>query len=147
MRKEFISIVLVILLSGVSYAGVRIDLNSNESLSVPTAVAMEWRKVDIDIEAKSVTIIYRWIDADGDRIVLRSDSRSPDLRWYCQDIPQRINPIDNTVIPAVTCFTDTFGFSIRAQDVGTTIGVGLRNLLWNKMKPEILTGGNDGTFQ
>jgi len=45
-----------------------------------------------------------------------------------------------------TCFTDVFSFSIRTQDVGTSIGLGLRTLIWNQMKNDILTGVNDGTF-
>jgi len=31
-------------------------------------------------------------------------------------------------------FTDVFGFLIRAQDVGTPIGQGLKQLVWNKLK-------------
>jgi len=31
-------------------------------------------------------------------------------------------------------FTDVFGFIIRAQDVGTPIGPGLKQLVWNKLK-------------
>ena len=35
-------------------------------------------------------------------------------------------------------FTDVINFSIRAQDVGTGIGAGLKTLIWNKL--EILYG-------
>jgi hypothetical protein len=79
-----------------------------------------------------------------------SNSGNPDRKWICLDAPEVLvdPPIDNTVIaPEQTCFTETFGFAIRAQDVGSAIGVGLRNLLWNKMKADVLTGGNDGTFE
>ena len=31
-------------------------------------------------------------------------------------------------------FQDVMGFSIRAQDVGTAIGVGLKGLIYNKME-------------
>ena len=45
-----------------------------------------------------------------------------------------------------SCFTDVFSFQIRQQDVDTSIGAGLRTLIWNQMKADVLTGGNDGTF-
>jgi len=31
-------------------------------------------------------------------------------------------------------FTDIMGFEIRTQDVGTKIGLGLKQLIWNKLK-------------
>ena len=31
-------------------------------------------------------------------------------------------------------FTDVMGFNIRAEDVGTAIGQGLKQLVWNKLK-------------
>jgi len=31
-------------------------------------------------------------------------------------------------------FNDVMAFSIRSQDVGTAIGAGLKQLIWNKMK-------------
>lgn len=43
-------------------------------------------------------------------------------------------------------FSNIFLFQIRSQDVGTPIGRGLRNLIWHRMKDDVLTEGNDGSF-
>ena len=149
MKKFSVALFIVMFCVGSAYAGIKITLNTNEQLSVPTAVAMEWEQVNIDINRKTVTIVYHWLDA-GENVILVAGKRNPDYRWYCIDRPEVLAdpPIDNTVVaPAQTCFSDTFGFSIRAQDEGTTLGTGLRTLLWNKMKADLLTGGNDGTFE
>ena len=44
------------------------------------------------------------------------------------------------------CWSDVFLFQIRSQDVGTSIGVGLRQLLFQQWKKVYLTGTNNGTF-
>ena len=45
-----------------------------------------------------------------------------------------------------TCFSDVFGFVIRSQDVGTPLGQGLRTLIYNAWRDDVIPG-NDGTFQ
>ena len=56
-------------------------------------------------------INFRWTDATGEEIGLPQS-----ITWVGQD------------------FTDIFGFVIRAQDVGKTIGAGLRTLIHSKIE-------------
>jgi hypothetical protein len=120
----------------------------------------DWYVSYISAATKTLTVRYYWEDATGNPIQL--DNRSAWQTWSCRDISQGDNasctaagePWDcctgagtGTCPEAVdTCFSDVFGFQIRAQDVGTSIGIGLRTLIWNQMKVDILTGGNDGSF-
>lgn len=143
-----------------------ITLNSNETLAVPTAAAIsEWEVVRINAADKVMRIKYRWRDASNNLIQL---NRHGWHYWTCQDKWEDLNPVSNDDCVAAgdpdpcctgvgtgicddltqtdTCFSDVFGFAIRTQDVGMSIGVGLRTLIWNEMKQDILSGGNDGTF-
>lgn len=104
-------------------------LNSPESLTVPTAAKLDWRLGSIDAQERVLTVYYRWRDSDG-HVIDRGRGDRWD-RWEC----------------AGECFTDVFSFQVRSQDVGTAIGAGLRQLIWNKFRRDVLTGSNNGTFE
>lgn len=139
MKKNFLSeikycIIIIALIFSILipvYADV-VTLNSAETLQTPTSQKLNWKIALIDATTKTMIIHYRWIDADNNTIKL--NDRSGVNTWVCKD-----DGVD-------TCFSDIFGFQIRAQDVGTKIGVGLRTLIWNHFKSEVLTPGNSGTF-
>ena len=140
----------------------KIVLDSAETLSTPQATHMDWHVSKIDAKTKILQITYRWRDATDGTIHL--GSRSDWQRWSCRDIEVPGENVDCTdaLVPYEcctglgtgtcddmedTCFSDVFGFTIRTQDVGTSIGLGLRTLIWNKMKADVLSPTNDGTFE
>jgi hypothetical protein len=102
-------------------------LDSYESLAQPQSKKLNWRIILIDPDIKKAVVEYSWID-DSDNVIKFNESG---LQYF------EITDTD---------FDDVFGFIVRQQDVGTKIGVGLRALIWNKFKSEVLTAGNDGTF-
>ena len=160
MRK--LCILLALLLVPIYGNSDTINLDSTETLQVPTSQKIsDWQIVLIDASAKVMRIKYRWRDASNDVIDFDNSGWK---YWTCQDVevPGTNAECIDTGDPYPcctgagtgtcddmldTCFTDVFSFDIRAQDVGTPIGVGLRQLIWNQMKQDILTGGNDGTFE
>jgi len=140
MKKLLIIVLSALLFAAVSWAD-EITLNNPEALAPPTAVKIDFRQIKINLNPNWLELDFRFLDVNGEEI-LGPNGRTQRL-WRCQ------NMIDNPTTPeneASTCFTDLFMFVIRAQDVGTPIGRGLRNLIWNKMKSDVLSGGNDGTF-
>jgi len=125
--KTLTCVILALFLPALALADT-ITLTSPEILTLPSAAKLDWRISGIDAQAHRMVVTYRWRDAAGEIIDVGDGGRWN--TWECSD----------------TCFTDVFTFQIRAQDVGTPIGVGLRTLIWNRMKQDILTGGNDGSF-
>ena len=107
-----------------------VTLDSPQAISSPEAVTMDWRVVRLDSEAQILTVTYRWRAADGS--VIYAGDKDGWRTWRCTNNEE-------------TCFSDVFSFQVRTQDVGTSIGVGLRTLIWNKFRSDIL-GANDGTF-
>jgi hypothetical protein len=161
MKKILLAGLIVLLWAGFAWAD-RITLDSAETIDNPQAVALDWYVDRIDALNKTLTIKYRWIDANETPIRNR-DSFQSWHTWQCRNIEV---PGTNAECIAAgdpyecctgagtgtcddmqdTCFSDVFGFNIRTQDVGTSIGIGLRALIWNQMKQDILTTGNDGSF-
>ena len=138
--KKLLFVCLLILSAGVVWADM-VTLTTPESVASPVAPKIEFNVAEINAATKTIRVQYRWINPDGTPIVL--NNRAGWLSWYGRDInddPE--TPQDETD----TTFSDIFLFQIRAQDVGTPIGKGLRTLIWNQMKGDILTPGNDGTF-
>ena len=139
-----------------------VTLDSPQVLSTPSATKMDWYISRIDAQTKTLRVTYRWRDATDGTIHL--GSRTDWQTWSCRDIevPGENADCTDALVPhdcctgvgtgtcddmEDECFSDVFGFIIRTQDVGTKMGVGLRTLIWNKMKADVLTGGNDGTFE
>ena len=123
---------------------------------------MDWHISKIDAGNKYLEVTYRWLDAAGEPILLAN--RRTWQVWRCRNIVDNPDTVDEECLgigdpwecctgvgtgncdETLTDFSDIFSFKIRAQDVGISIGVGLRTLIWNKMKGDILTPGNDGIF-
>lgn len=136
-----------------------LKLNLSEQLAVPTATKLDFRKVTIDVTNKQLDVIYRFLDAAG-RDIPNPGTVDVDRKWSCYDRDNQNLACTGAGAPyecctgegtgtcstGSTCFTDTFLFTIRSQDVGTRIGKGLRALIWNKMKSAVLTSGNDATL-
>lgn len=163
MKGTVLSVLLSILLFvPVLIFADSLTLDTEETLQVPTSRHMDWYIDRIDVDAKLLRIRYRW-RGNNQEVIWITGARSPWLTWECRNIEVPGENIDCVAAgdphPCCTgvgigtcddmedtCFTDVFGFVIRAQDVGTGIGVGLRTLIWNQMKQDVLTPGNDGNF-
>jgi len=161
MKKLAIALFLILVCPALVCAD-SITLNTNETLSVPESARIsDWEIIKINADQKIMTIRYRW--RAGDDTVVQLGNRQGWQFWTCQD---RETPGTNAECLAAgdpyecctgvgtgtcddlldSCFSDVFGFTIRSQDVGTKIGIGLRTLIWNQMKQDVLSGGNDGAF-
>jgi hypothetical protein len=161
MKKIFIAFIMVLFMWGLSGAD-SITLTSPENLAVPTSSKIgDWYIDYISAKNQRLSVRYYWADSNGQPISLNGNRRSWQI-WTCRERPAQLEA-DCTDVgvpysgctgagtgtgldPGDSCFTDVFGFTIRTEDVGTSIGVGLRILIWNRMKADILTGGNNGTF-
>lgn len=150
---------ILLFVSMASYADT-VTLDDPHDVNPPQAASLEWVVTEINASIQRLVVSYRWRDADGNFI------KDPLVRRFiCQNLDDIYPEYDNasctgigipyecctgsgtgTCDNASTCFSDVFGFTIRAQDVGTSIGVGLRTLLWNKFKANVLDPANDGTF-
>jgi len=144
----------------------KIVLDTPETIQTPEASKLDWEVVSINADRKYMKIKYRWRTSEDETIFTQ---RNADHYWICRDSYEDTNPVFNEectdagvpdacctgvgegtcdhLVQTDSCFTDVFSFQIRSQDVGTPIGVGLRQLIWNQMKQDILTEGNDGTFE
>lgn len=120
----------------------RVTLTNPETLAVPTATRLVWDRVEIRPAAQLLRITYHWEDSAGAHIPLGNTGRTAQT-WICAN---RVDDPDTPQDETDTCFGDTFGFVIRSADVGTPLGRGLRQLLWSKMRPAVLSAGNTGTF-
>lgn len=163
MKKIVLYILAFFIMAGVSLAD-EVTLNSTETIDTPIAAKIYWYVDYINVTDKTMKIKYRWLTSDGVSIRDKDSSNSSHI-WTCVDTPDKYPDWNNVDCTAAgvpfscctgpqagtcndpsTCFTDVFKFNIRAIDVGTPIGIGLRTLIWNQMKGEILTPGNDGAF-
>ncbi len=166
MRQLCLFLLLLFLTTNVSMAD-SIVLNAPEALETPEAYSMDWEIIRIDAENKFMRVKYRWLDSNGKAI--HSGRTGVDHYWTCMNQWSDTNPVNNDqcisagvpdpcctgegqgtcddTVQTDSCFSDVFGFQIRQQDVGTAIGNGLRQLVWNQMKQDILSPGNDGDFQ
>lgn len=141
MKRTALALLLTVFaFSGAAQADM-ITLNATEQLTPPTAAKIHLQQIIIDASSKVLQVKYRWLDSNNQPIQVRDH---PVVQtWTCRnraDSPE--TPEDETD----NCFSSIFGFSIRQQDVGVKLGIGLRNLLWNRMKQDLLTTGNDGVF-
>jgi hypothetical protein len=127
MNMKKIALFLV-LLPSLAFAQVA-DLSPAVSITVPTSNKIALVSRHEDFINKTMTVFYRWLDSTGKPIYVAGSAGRFDLKWTCSD--------DAEAVPAKTCFSDIYGFTIRAQDVGNTLGKGTRALVINKMKQEI----------
>jgi len=144
MKKIFL-IAFMFLFYGVAQAD-RLTLTTPQLVAPPEATDIEVAKYVFDIEDRTnlLTVTFYYLDADGNRIYGLDEKIRQN--WRCRNIADNpTTPEDETN----TCWSDVIRYAIRCpQDEGTFIGIGLRTLIWNKMKndPSIVTPGNDGTF-
>ena len=94
-----------------------------------TAAKLRYRGSNIREDGKYIHVKYQWLDADGE--VIRINGVDV-LDHYIRDT---FDP--DTGDPILTDFSDILGFVIRQQDVGATIGPGLRTLIVNKLKTDL----------
>ena len=108
MKKLFLAICIVMFLGGVVGAE-QLDFTAPK---YPTndAVGMNVRYIQIfPAPYQAIIVHFDWLDASGNKV------------W------------DSQLEITGTDFQDIMGFQIRAQDVGTPIGQGLKQLIWNKL--------------
>ena len=118
-----------------------ITLNADDVETKPATEKINLLKIQINLPAKVMRIAYQRLD---ENLAPIRDNYGEEIRiWTCR------NHADDPETPGdefSTCFNDVFGFDIRSQDVGTALGLGLRNLIWNQMKQDILITATDGSF-
>jgi hypothetical protein len=144
MKKIILAMFVLVFLAGFAHAD-KLTLNSSQTAVSPITTVLDWRNVNIDLSNRNniLTVIYFKLNAAGQRIPMENGKVR--RTWICR------NKADDSETPAdesSTCWTDVFMFAIRTQDVGTSIGRGLRQLILNQMKqdPTVFDAGNDGTF-
>lgn len=109
----------------------KISLNTPQALSVPTATNIELNCINIDLRTNQLIIKYEWRNAAGVIVV----NGTVEQELICENSE------------TANDFNQFFGFNIRAQDVGKTIGMALKQLVFNHMKTKLLASGNDGTVE
>ena len=120
-------------------------------------------------EHTDISVKFRYRDSTGEVVDViaipactRCNIRRGWVTWTCREREEELvancTDVDepyggctgvgtgSNLDPGDSCFTDIFTFQIRQQDVNTSIGIGLRTLIWNEMKHDVLTGANEGTF-
>ena len=135
----------LLLFFGVAQAD-KITLNTPQLVAPPEATDIEVAKYIFDIENRTnqLIVIFYYLDASGNRIYGLDEKIEQKFR--CRNIADNPSTAEDETS---TCWSDVIRYAIRCpQDEGTIIGIGLRTLIWNKMKndPSIVTPGNDGTF-
>jgi len=159
MKKLFVVLFLVIFLAECAFADTAI-LNDPEQMAPPEATWITFKNVFIDLESKTIVVRYAYGNESG---AILKDGRIVHT-WVVRNIPDNpetdvtncIGPGDPysccTGVGTGNCdetnpeFNNLFLFVIRSQDVGRAIGRGLRDLIWHRMKDDILSEGNDGSF-
>jgi hypothetical protein len=156
---------IIFILFGASCMADTVNLDTTETIDSPVATSMDWTVALIDAKKKVLSVRWRWLDATGNPIRDADSSRSFHV-WQCRNIDD-IHPFKSnsecvgagdpyacctgagagSCDDSDNCFSQVFSFSIREQDVGVSMGVGLRKLIWNKMRQDILSTGNNGTFE
>ena len=148
----------VALCASVSFAD-RVTFNSAVTISTPSSPKMDWYIDYISALDEVLQVKYRWLDSSGNPILFES-GRTWQM-WDCKNVDAQLaadctaagvpypgctgDGTGSGLDPGDDCFSDVFAFQIRNQDVGTSIGAGLRTLIWNKFKTDVLPA-NTGTF-
>lgn len=158
--KKVLFAIIVLLFTSTAYAQV-LTLNSPETLAVPTSDKLFLKQVQIDVQAQSIRVMYQFLDAEN-KPIPEPGTAEVNRFWYCVERPAQL--VENCtelhkpywgctglgtgedLDPGSTCFSTTFGYAIKGGDVGIQVGKGLRALLWNKMRPSVLTGTNNATL-
>lgn len=134
-------ILLVLFIPTISVAQT-ITLTNPHNVDNPQATQIRWRSFEVT-RGGTLKVYYEWLDSNNNVIAVKKGGNTYRTlhTWTCQDRVSIEFPETNS-----TCFSDVFNFSVRGQDVGTSIGRGLRQRIWNQMSNEILLPGNRGTL-
>ena len=128
MKRIFLFVTALIMVFAINASADMVTLDSDEILSAPISNRLEWYIDLIDARTQSMIVQYQWRDGAGDPIHINGAYWH---MWRCDD----------------QCFRDVFGFLIRPEDVDCKVGIALRKLIWFHFKQDVLTPGNDGTFE
>ena len=144
MKRLIIAICLTFGFASMASADVLV-LNSPQTEVSPIVISLDWRRITLDLgnQDNVLTVQYFKLNAAGQRIPMSNGAVR--RTWICRDMVD--NP-ETTEDETSTCWSDVFMFNIRTQDVGSPIGRGLRQLIFNQMKndPDVINPGNDGSF-
>ena len=151
---------IIIVMMAMPVMAESVVLDAPQEIASPTVSKMEWVVDDLDSEKKMIRVKYRWIQDNGLYVPIGKKGWN---YWICKNIETRgenalcvgegdpwecctgVGTGDCDGYDS-ECFSDIFGFQIREQDVGTSIGVGLRTLIWNRFKQDVLPT-NNGSFE
>lgn len=144
--KSIIPILLVLFAVSIVHADI-LTLNTSENEVTPSVSSIELAEVFIDLEGRNneLTVYYYKLNSEGKRIPDPDTLRTRRL-WKCRNYADNPDTPEDESDP---CFSDIFLFVVRNADVGTPIGRGLRQLIWNRMKKDlkvVKTKDNDGSF-
>lgn len=149
--KRLVILLSIVFCFGIAYAQ-DATLSAPVPLSVPTANHIQISNIEIMPVSKIMRVTYRWLDANK-RAIVTTDGMKTDRIWSCTESAGE--PVANctdvgTPYPCCTgvgtgtnckapdtSFSDIFGFKMRTEDVGKSIGIGLRTLIVAKMKAQI----------
>ena len=109
MKKILLIVVAIMFMFGGVVAAEQLDFTAPK-YPTSNAAGMNVRYIQIFPGPHQAIIVhFDWLDVSGNKV------------W---DSQLEITGSD---------FTDIMGFQIRSQDVGTAIGTGLKQLIWNKL--------------
>jgi hypothetical protein len=118
----------------------KITLNSAQQLASPNATWIEWRKILMKLDEKTIDATLVWHGADGVIPVNGNVEVCKVLRNIPDDPETPGNEKDNK-------FNKCWKYTIKAEDVDKDLGQILVKQIWQEIKAELLTGGNDGTIE
>lgn len=138
-----------------------IPLNSTETLAVPTATSVNIRKIEVNVNSKQIEVTYRFLDSNNNAIPMK-EVAGIDRKWKCFDLPaENVANCTGLEQPYKCCTgvgtgTDCFGGDlcwsnsyaddIKSGEVDNKIGKRFLKRIWDLLKVNILTAGNDGTL-
>ena len=139
--KKLMMIILALVLIPAFASAESITLSDDQALTVTTFKKItDWEITRINEDKKIMVVKYRRARADGSTVNL-DGTRGAWKFWTCADT------VDNPETPedeTSTCFADVFGFVIRTQDAGTTMGGGLKQLIKIRFLADVAPGNTGG---
>jgi hypothetical protein len=115
-------------------------LNSAQQLASPSATWIEWRELKFKLNEKVAIAEIVWHSADGVIPVNGEITVRKVVRNIADDPETPGNEQDKK-------FNKVWKYTIKDDDVGKDIGKLLVKQIWQEIKAELLTAGNDGTTE
>jgi hypothetical protein len=152
--KKILTVIL--LLFAVNVYADTLTLQNTENLPAPANVAtkIKWYNVDISAD-KVITVKFKWRDSAGREIGdfryfactnWKQENGDPALNAQCTATGVPYACCTGNQIGICECWSETMGFDIRTQDVGTKMGAGLKELIRRQFVRSELSSGNDATI-